>query len=75
MNQKRRKYDISDTKSLAEYAHERIDDLGLKIDKLTNRVTWYSAGLAVLIFLLSQGMINLSPLIQSSRAETAHGTP
>lgn len=75
----RRKYDLGDAEQAAAYANERLDKLEPKIDGLSSKVSWYSAGIAMLIFLMSQGLIDLRPLIKSplpdARAEMTHDRP
>lgn len=76
MSLKRRQYDIGDPGDMASYAHERIDKLENKLDKMSSKLDWYSAGIAVLIFLVSQGLVDLHPLIKSpigdAHAEVHH---
>lgn len=74
MAPKRRQYDGADPGDMASYAHERIDRIEVKLDKINSKITWASAGLAVLIFLVNQGMVNLAPLIKSPVGE-AHAEP
>lgn len=69
MAPKRRQYDTEDANDMASYAHERIDRIEVKLDKINSKITWASAGLAVLIFLVNQGMVNLAPLIKSSAVD------
>lgn len=73
MSHRRRKYDEPEAHSLAAWAHERLDKIEPKLDKLMVRVSMGMAGLAVIVFLSANGLLDLSKLnhngSQASAAE------
>lgn len=68
---RRRQYDDNDAHSLAAWAHDRLDKMEPKLDKLTKQQAMIGAGLAVIIFLSANGMLDLSKLVQPAKAEVA----
>lgn len=71
----RRKYDESQPHTLAAWAHERLDKIEPKLDRLMVRVSMGMAGLAVVVFLAANGLLDLSKFnhggSQASAAEIA----
>lgn len=75
MPQKRRKYDTMESCDLATWAVERLDKLEPKLDKLILRMSMGMAGLAVIVFLAANGMLDLSKFNHptADAAEVDHG--
>jgi hypothetical protein len=64
------RHDDADSHSLARAAHDRLDRIEPKIDKLIVRMSLGMGGLAVIVFLSANGFLNLSKLSQT-QAEAA----
>lgn len=75
MTESRRKYDDQRTHSLASYAHERIDRLEPKLDRLAVRVYLGMGGLAVIIFFAANDLLDLSKFNGSSMQAVASEAP
>lgn len=73
MNTKRRKYDTEDSCSLATWAHERLDKIDPKLDRISKQQAMIGAGLAVIMFLAANGLLDLGKLVTPAKAET-HAT-
>lgn len=69
MNTKRRRYDSDNTHSLATWAHDRLDKIDPKLDRISRQQAMIGAGLAVIMFLAANGLLDLGKLVQPAKAE------
>lgn len=71
MTKNRRKYDISSMDEGCVYAHERLDKIEPKIDRLSRLVAYGMAGVAITVFLAANHMLDLSSLVRNAKGDEA----